>query len=71
MMESRNVAQVFRPEAVRCLLESPPRSYIAARAVAAMALAFVAAEPQNHGGSPRIYAGKERFSAPKKVPPSN
>jgi hypothetical protein len=28
--------------------------------------AFVAAEPQKHGGSPRIYSGEERFSAPEK-----
>ncbi len=26
---------------------------------------FVAAEPRTYGGSPRIYAGEVRFSAPK------
>jgi hypothetical protein len=30
--------------------------------------AFVVAEPRTHGGSPRIYAGEERFSAPKTRP---
>jgi hypothetical protein len=28
--------------------------------------AFIAAEPQHHGGSPRIDSGEERFSAPIK-----
>jgi hypothetical protein len=30
--------------------------------------AFVAAEPRHNGGSPRIYSGEERFSAPKTPP---
>jgi hypothetical protein len=28
--------------------------------------AFIAAEPRRRGGSPRIYSGEERFSAPEK-----
>ena len=35
-------------------------------AIYAGGLAFVAAEPRNYGGNPRIYAGEERFSAPRK-----
>jgi hypothetical protein len=30
-------------------------------------LRFVAAVPQKHGGSPRIYSGEERFSVPEKA----
>jgi hypothetical protein len=74
MMETRcgivladsHLAQVFRPEAVRCQPESSASDSIAARSGAAVAFAFVAAEPQNYGESPRIYAGEEHFSAPKK-----
>jgi len=29
----------------------------------------VAAEPRRHGGSPCIYAGEKRFSAPEQAPP--